>query len=181
MIGPLSGMQNMQGMQGMQNLQGLNNLTGNQGNDKINGLNSINEMGYDNINKLDDFMETEGIQDFSPVEGGVEKAGDPELQADLQGLIEKNQDFDRTFGVGSEVTPGDIANKFSNVLGNYINNVNTQNRDAEKAIETFAAGGDIDLHSVMIASEKANLSMQLALQMKNKIIQAYQEISRIQI
>jgi flagellar hook-basal body complex protein FliE len=105
-----------------------------------------------------------------------------ELKADLQGLVEKNQPLDNdNFFNDSGATAGDVANKFSDVLGNYINGVNEKNKAAEKAVETFASGGNIDLHSVMIASEKASLSMQLAVQMKSKILQAYQEISRIQI
>lgn len=172
MMGPLSGLQGMQGMQGMQGLQ--NNLN-----------NNLTGMKYENIKNLDNFMEDGGIQSpksITQLNDLANNTEDMELKADLQGLIEKNQDFDSDTIFGdSGITPGEVANKFSDVLGNYINNVNGKNKEAEKAVETFVSGGNIDMHSVMIAAEKANLSMQLAVQMKNKIIQAYQEISRIQI
>jgi len=161
MIGPLSG---FQGINNLSNMDNLNNVTSN----------------YGNINKLDDFL-TRGDALANP-ENLTKIENDPELKADLQGLIEKNQDFDKSdLSSPSEITTGEVASKFSDVLGNYINNVNAKNRDAEKAVETFVSGGNIDMHSVMIAAEKANLSMQLAVQMKNKIVQAYQEVSRIQI
>ena len=164
MIGPLSGFQGINNLSNMDKLNNLNNVTGN----------------YGSINKLDDFL-AQGDTLTNP-ENLTKIENDPELKADLQGLIEKNQDFDKSdLSSPSEITTGEVASKFSDVLGNYINNVNAKNRDAEKAVETFVSGGNIDMHSVMIAAEKANLSMQLAVQMKNKIVQAYQEVSRIQI
>ena len=121
----------------------LNNLTGN----------------YGNINNLDDFLaQSDALKN---PENLTKIDNDPELKADLQGLIEKNQDFDNDTAFGdSGITPGEIANKFSDVLGNYINNVNAKNRDAEKAVETFVSGGNIDMHSVMIAAEKAKTTAQ---------------------
>jgi len=170
MIGPLSGFQDINNINKVTNLNSLGNSANN----------------YGNINQLNDFM---GQGDISGVNNGSNKIDfskiddeDIELKADLQGLVQKNQIFDGNSDFGqSEITTGEVADKFSNVLGNYLNNVNEKNRAAEKAVETFASGGNIDMHSVMIASEKASLSLQLAAQMKNKILQAYQEISRIQV
>ena len=158
----------------------------------VEGVKSLNKAEYENIYKLDNYLiQDDGSQDsenMNQISDGLNRIdfskindNDIELKADLQGLIEQNQTFNSDNQSGMEITTGDVANKFSDVLGNYLNNVNEKNRDAEKAVETFASGGNIDLHSVMIASEKAGLSMQLALQMKNKIIQAYQEVSRIQV
>jgi len=163
MLGPLSGFENINNLNSMGN--------------------SANNFG--NINKLNNFMEQ---GDISGINNGSNKIDfskiddeDMELKADLQGLVEKNQMFDNSGLEQSEITTGEVANKFSDVLGNYLNNVNEKSKNAEKAVATFASGGNIDLHSVMIASEKASLSLQLAAQMKNKILQAYQEISRIQV
>ena len=159
----------------------------------LQGFNNLNSIGTGNINKLDNFMiqndDIQGPEDIKPNNEGINKIDfskisndDLELKADLKGLVEKNQSFDDNSQFDkSEITTGEVAHKFSNVLGNYINSINEKNRDAEKAVETFASGGNIDMHTVMIASEKANLSMQLAVQMKNKILQAYQEISRMQV
>ena len=64
-------------------------------------------------------------------------------------------------------------------IGNGIEQVNDLQRNAERAQEYFASGGDIDVHSVMIASQKAYLGMEMASQLRNKIINAYREISRM--
>lgn len=164
----------------LESLSGLNNIT------------KLNNADFKNIYKFDNFLgengASQGLENFTKIDDGFRKIdfssiseNDPELKADLQGFVEKNQAFDNSLQDSNEITPGEVANNFSNVLGNFINDVNSKNKEAEKAVETFVSGGNIDLHSVMIASEKAGLSMQLAMQMKNKIVQAYQEISRTQI
>lgn len=174
---PLSALQNfkMPINNGIENNYNLANLT---------------NLKLDNF-KLDNFLTQNDIQNpgnYTKIDNGVNKidfskvSQDSELKADLQGLIQKTQPYDDNIQPEkSEITTGEVADKFSDILGNYVNNVNQQNRTAEKAVETFASGGNIDMHSVMIASEKANLSMELALQMRNKILQAYQEVSRMQV
>lgn len=178
MMGPLSGLQGMTGTNNLGNFN-LNNSS------NIGNIGNSNGIQFNNINNLDDFLTVGNVQSAEGLPGLGDYAINPEdneLKADLEGLVEKNRDFEDDFGFGgSGITSSEVADKFSGILENYINNLNTENKAAEKAVETFASGGDIDLHSVMIASEKANLSMQLALQMRNKIVQAYQEISRIQV
>lgn len=71
----------------------------------------------------------------------------------------------------------DIGNAFSNSL----NNVNESQNAAYEAAETFASGGDISVHEVMLASQKANLTMQMALQMRNRLINAYNEINNVRV
>ena len=45
----------------------------------------------------------------------------------------------------------------------------------------LAAGEPVELHDVMIAMEEADLSLRLALQVRNKLVEAYQEIQRMQV
>ena len=56
---------------------------------------------------------------------------------------------------------------------------NVQNQ-AEHKVSQLLEGDGMDVHSAMIAVEKAELSFQLMMQVRNKIVQAYQEISRMQ-
>ncbi len=51
---------------------------------------------------------------------------------------------------------------------------------ADAKVATLLEGNGIDVHSAMIAVEKADLSFQLMMQVRNKIVAAYQEISRMQ-
>ena len=83
--------------------------------------------------------------------------------------------------IGPTAGPQELVDKFSDLMGKYMNVVDKKHKAAEKAIETFASGGNIDIHSVMIASQKASLSMQLTMQLRNKIVQAYQEIKHIRV
>lgn len=73
------------------------------------------------------------------------------------------------------------ANDIGKALSNGLNSVNDYQNQAYQAAETFAAGGDISVHEVMLASQKANLTMQMALQMRNKLVNAYTEINNVRI
>jgi len=64
---------------------------------------------------------------------------------------------------------------------NAINSVNRQQRVADQAIEDLATGRNADIHRTMIEMEKADVSFQLVMQVRNKLITAYEEIMRIQV
>ncbi|MFD2612999.1 flagellar hook-basal body complex protein FliE [Paenibacillus gansuensis] len=78
-------------------------------------------------------------------------------------------------GSSSEVTE-----QFSNMLKNAIETLNTQEQTVRTMNDKFAVG-EVDVHQVMIASQKAELGLQLTSQIRNKVIEAYQEIMRTQI
>ncbi len=67
-------------------------------------------------------------------------------------------------------------NDFENILGNSIKQVNNLNLQANRAIEELATGKNANIHETMIAIEKASISFQMMMQVRNKIIDAYQEI-----
>lgn len=70
---------------------------------------------------------------------------------------------------------------FGDTLKEKLNEVNNQQITAEKATESFIKGEDIGIHQVMLATEEAKLSLQLAVQVRNKLVEAYQEINRLQL
>lgn len=74
-----------------------------------------------------------------------------------------------------------MADGFGKAFSDGLNGLNDSQNAAYNAAETFAAGGDISVHEVMIASQKANLTMQLALQMRNKLVAAYNEINNVRV
>lgn len=74
-----------------------------------------------------------------------------------------------------------FSENFKNTLSAGINSINDQQIRAQKAAETFAAGGDISVHEVMVETEKANLSMQMGTQIRNKILSAYTELYKMQL
>jgi flagellar hook-basal body complex protein FliE len=69
---------------------------------------------------------------------------------------------------------------FRDVLGSAIDDIQSLESQAEAKVAGVIEGTGTDVHSAMIAVEKADLSFQLMMQVRNKIISAYQEISRMQ-
>jgi flagellar hook-basal body complex protein FliE len=70
---------------------------------------------------------------------------------------------------------------FSEILKNSIGEVNRLQQEADLAVQDLAVGKRKDIHETMIALEKAEVSFQLMMQVRNKIIGAYEEIMRMQI
>ncbi|MGI6707449.1 MAG: flagellar hook-basal body complex protein FliE [Clostridia bacterium] len=70
---------------------------------------------------------------------------------------------------------------FKDALKDALEQVNELDRQSRKDNLDLAAGTVDDLHSVMINAEKADLALQLTIQMRNKILDAYNEIMRMQI
>lgn len=73
------------------------------------------------------------------------------------------------------------AASFKDFLMKSIQDVDTAQQDANKAVETLMTGGDVDPASVLTAVEKADLAFRMMLQMRNKVMQVYQEVKDIRI
>ena len=74
------------------------------------------------------------------------------------------------------VSPG-----FGDMVQNALDKVNRQQLQAQEATRQFISGDLEDIHQLMIASEQARISLQLTMQVTNKIIEAYRELSRLQV
>ena len=70
---------------------------------------------------------------------------------------------------------------FSDVLQESIKKVGELEKDANTQVEKLTKMENQDIHNTMIAMEKADLSFQLMMQVRNKIISAYEEIMRMQV
>ncbi len=70
---------------------------------------------------------------------------------------------------------------FEDMLKESLEKVNTLQGEADRSIEGMATGKGGDLHDTMIAIEKADLSFNLMVQVRNKLIAAYEEIMRMQV
>lgn len=79
----------------------------------------------------------------------------------------------------SEETSGTM--NFGEILNNALNSVNQAQKSSEEMGNLLAAGKVDDLHSVMLESTKAELALQFTLQVRNKILDAYNEIMRMQM
>ncbi len=70
---------------------------------------------------------------------------------------------------------------FGDVLKTAISTVNEVQKQSDLEIQKLMTGESQDLHTTMIAVQKADLSFQMMMQVRNKIVQAYQEIMRMQV
>jgi flagellar hook-basal body complex protein FliE len=69
---------------------------------------------------------------------------------------------------------------FGGVLKNALQQVNELNGGATQQMSTLLQGGNADMSSVMVAVEKADVAFQLMMQVRNKIVSAYQDIEKMQ-
>lgn len=82
---------------------------------------------------------------------------------------------------GGEGETGQVLNTFGDMLKDQMHQINTLQAQANEAQETYAVGGDIELHNVILAADKADMALQLATQIRNKLVAAYQEVERMQV
>jgi flagellar hook-basal body complex protein FliE len=83
-----------------------------------------------------------------------------------------------TSGVDSSLDAGGAG--FGDILKNAVNTVDTLHSDAASQVSNVLQGGGADMNDVMIAVEKADVSFQLMMQVRNKIVSAYQDIEKMQ-
>ena len=84
-------------------------------------------------------------------------------------------------GVASVATTGNVAQGFGGLFDNAVSGLNQQLMTAETGLQSLAAGKAQNLHEVMINLEHAKLQMQLVMQIRNRVLEAYQELMRTQV
>lgn len=77
--------------------------------------------------------------------------------------------------------PDSSTPSFSNVLAGALGEVNSLQNDAAAQEEAFALGQTTDIHSVMIAAQKASVSLDLATEVRSKLLDAYQQVMQMQM
>jgi flagellar hook-basal body complex protein FliE len=70
---------------------------------------------------------------------------------------------------------------FKNVLLEALDQVNSMQQQADAAVEQLVTGGDVNPAEVLTTLQKADMSFKLMLQIRNKLVQAYQEVNNIRI
>jgi flagellar hook-basal body complex protein FliE len=70
---------------------------------------------------------------------------------------------------------------FKNVLTDFIGNVNKSQIDSDNITNDFIVGKNVELQDVMISAEKAKTSLELLMEIRNKAIDMYKELTSMQI
>ena len=73
------------------------------------------------------------------------------------------------------------SESFGKMLANSLNEVNRLKLDAGQAVNDLASGRQKDIHQTMIALEKADVAFQLLMQIRNKIVAAYESVMRMPV
>lgn len=133
-----------------------------------------NNMSFD-VNSSMDFenilnKQTMQLQNTSAIQGGVEMNNFDDLVAQQS-----------VKSVDSDSPTSNFMNSFSQSLNGGLNSVNDSIKSAEAAQESLATGGDVSVHDVMIAAEKASLNLQMTMQLRNKLLGAYNEINNVRV
>jgi flagellar hook-basal body complex protein FliE len=71
--------------------------------------------------------------------------------------------------------------EFASMLAGAVQRVDQYRTDAGQAVDSLISGESGELHSVALAAQRAELAFELGLQVRNKVVQAYQEIMRMQL
>jgi len=87
----------------------------------------------------------------------------------------------------SSITPASTATSaanagdFGNILKSAINEVENSHASADTSIRNFLSGENGEIHSTILATQKAELQFELFMQARNKAVSAYQEIMKMQV
>jgi flagellar hook-basal body complex protein FliE len=83
--------------------------------------------------------------------------------------------------VSAPGSAGESTNTFSQVLRDSMDKVNTYQSQADTAIKELVAGRNKNIHETLLTIERADSSLKLMMQVRNKILDAYREIMRMQV
>ena len=84
-------------------------------------------------------------------------------------------------GLSSSNKPDAADGSFKDAMLKSIDEVNTLQQDANRAVEQLATGGDTSPAEVLTAVQKADMAFRMMLQVRNKLVQAYQEVQNIRV
>lgn len=85
--------------------------------------------------------------------------------------------LEKTAGTHKTNALGEVGDTFSNVL----NSLNESQQNSDNLLQTLASGGDVDLHTVTIASEENDVNFRVAMAIRDKLVDAYREVMRMSV
>ena len=83
----------------------------------------------------------------------------------------------------NSISPGKTGGRegFSSFLADAISHVNQVQQSSQSAVEKFLSGEDEEVHKVALATQEAEITLDLFMQIRNKVIQAYQQVMQMQM
>jgi flagellar hook-basal body complex protein FliE len=84
-------------------------------------------------------------------------------------------------GLAGPSAPAGSSEGFGKFLQSAMNNVQALNNEASDAVQKFTSGQNQELHTVALSTQRAELAFELGLQVRNKVVSAYQEVMKMQL
>ncbi|WP_373866383.1 flagellar hook-basal body complex protein FliE [Sporosarcina luteola] len=82
---------------------------------------------------------------------------------------------------GIQPTPFEAQKEFGAYLKDAIQEVNVKQIESDKMTQKLILGENVDLHNVMITAQKASIALNATMEVRNKVVEAYQEIIRMPV
>lgn len=86
--------------------------------------------------------------------------------------------------IPNSVTPAGGAGasgSFSSILKDTISSLQSTQTEADSAVQQFLTGENDDIHTTVLATQRAEMAFELGLQVRNKVVSAYQEVMKMQL
>lgn len=81
----------------------------------------------------------------------------------------------------TSATSAASGGSFQNLLGDFVGEVNDKQLAASDAVNGLLSGKNVSLHQAMISMEEASVSFQMMVEVRNKLLDSYQELMRMQV
>lgn len=105
----------------------------------------------------------------------------------VNSFVPSNKIFDNMNLTNTDTKVNDASNasgdnlSFIDTLKEKLNDVNDKQIQSDQTTEAFIKGDDVDVHQVMLSAAEAKMSLQMAVQVRNKLVDAYQELNKMQV
>lgn len=121
-------------------------------------------------------MAAQGLADMHRQQQALLNRSQEIAEVAKTGQVEKLSGIQSAQGAGAVEGAG-----FGNLLNQFVNEVNDKQLASTQAVNDLLAGKDIPLHQVMITMQEAGVAFQLMVEVRNKLLDGYQQLMRMQI
>lgn len=142
-------------------------------------------MQFNTINTMQGFQtQFNPIQNYNKfLKGNASLQVNNDFQNDFDRMLQNEIEAEKsqTKKLNNLSSVSGLMNSIENAFSNGLNDVNEKRLQLDAMQEAFARGEDVSIHDMMIASEKSMLSMQMAMQIRNKMISAYTDLKNMSV
>ena len=98
----------------------------------------------------------------------------------VNNFVPSEKVFDSSLNINN-IKTSPSENNFQSALKDSLDKLNEKQINADNITNDFISGKDVEVHEMMLSMEEAKMSLQLAIQVRNKVVEAVQELTRMQL